>query len=189
MGRDADAVAVARSQGDEQDYARTLEPLDWRDREQTLAVLDLAHRCSQPLAIMRALDVAGRDLLYRHGAFHEARAVYEELLAASRRFGSIPGEGEALTQVAASQIAAGELTAGVQAAHRAQEVIAQLGSGHRLQFVATGLAAGLAYFLDGDWPSLAEAIAQYATSPQAARSPWGIIADAHAALCASRAGN
>ena len=45
---------------------------------------------------MRALDVAARDLLHRHGAVHDAVETLNELLAASERYGSIPAQAEAL---------------------------------------------------------------------------------------------
>jgi DNA-binding CsgD family transcriptional regulator/transcriptional regulator with XRE-family HTH domain/predicted Ser/Thr protein kinase len=189
LGHDPKAVEVARAEGDEEDYARTLNPLDWRTREESEGVLTLARTWSRPVAVMWALDVAGRDLLYRHGAFREARAIYEELLAVSERFGSIPGQGEALTHITVSQIAIGDLLGAQETNRRAQEIIAHLGTSHRLQFVATNLEVVLAYFFDGDWPSLAEAVAGYATGAAAVYSQLGMIAAASAALSMSRAGS
>jgi hypothetical protein len=90
LGHDPEAVAIARAEGDEEDYARTLDPLDCRTRGETEAILGLARSWSRPKAIMWALEAAGCDLLYRHGRFREARDVYEELLAASERCGSLP---------------------------------------------------------------------------------------------------
>jgi len=37
-------VAIARAQGDEDDYAWTVDPLDWRSRQETDAILALARR-------------------------------------------------------------------------------------------------------------------------------------------------
>lgn len=190
LGHDPEAVAIARASGDEEDYARTLDTLDYRTREETQAVLTLARSWSRPLAVMWALDVAGRDMLYRHGAFREASAVYEELLAASERFGAIPSQGEALTHLATIQMYMGDLPQSQETLRRAHEVIALLGVGHRMhKFVPISRAVVLAYFLDGDWASLARETAEYATSAAAWHSSAGLVAAALAALGAGRAGN
>lgn len=169
---------------------RTLDPLDCRTREETDAVLAWARSWSRPAAIMRALDVAGRDMLYRHGAFHEALAVYEELLAVSERFGSIPSQAEALTHIATSQMVAGDLLLGQETLRRAEEVIARLGHSHRIyKFVAISRAAVLAYFLDGDWPQLAQVALEYATSTAARSSSVGSVAAGIAVFSLARAGN
>jgi hypothetical protein len=190
LGHDPKAVEVARAEGDEEDYARTLEPLDWRTREETEAVLALARTWSRPVAVMWALEVAGRDLLYRHGAVQEARTVYEALLAVSEGFGSIPSQAEALAHIATSQVATGELLLAQETLRRAQEVIARLGAGHRMhRFIAISRALLLAYFLDGDWELLTAEAVEYATSAAARRSSAGMVAAAFAALSASRAGN
>jgi hypothetical protein len=73
-----------------------------RTRAETQDVLALARTWQRSTAVMRALDVAARDLLHRHGAFHEARETLGELLAASERCGSIPSQAEALVQLAAA---------------------------------------------------------------------------------------
>jgi len=139
---------------------------------------------------MRALDVAGRDMLYRHGAFHEALTVYEELLAVSERFGSIPGQAEALTHIATSQMVAGDLVLGQETLRRAEEVIDRLGHSHRIyKFVAISRAAVLAYFLDGDWPQLAEMALEYATSKAAKHSSVGSVAAGIAVFSLARAGD
>lgn len=190
LGSDPEAVAVARAHGDEEDYARTLNPLDCRTRAETEAVLALARSRSRPVALMWALEVAGRDLLYRHGAFYEARSVYEELLTVSERFGSIPSQGEALAHLMTIQAVIGDLPLAQETFQRAQEVISRLGPGHRThKFVAISRAIVFAYFLDGDWASLATEAVGYATSAAAKRSSVGMVAAAMAALSASRAGN
>jgi DNA-binding CsgD family transcriptional regulator len=189
LGLDPEAVALAREEGDESDYAETLDPLAWRSREETAAVLALSRAWSRPVAIMRALYVAGGDLLYFHGAFHEARAVYEELLSASERFGSISGQSQALVQIAATQLATGDLALARLTAARAQESVARLGPGHSLHFVSTGLKIILDYFTDaGEGPSMSGRAAGHATGTDTLRDPLGIVAAAFAALSFSRAG-
>ena len=85
LGHDPQAVAIARASGNETDYAGMLEPFDHRGREETEAVLALARTWQRPAAVMRALNVGARELLYRHGAFHEATVRLEDLLAAGER--------------------------------------------------------------------------------------------------------
>ncbi len=118
-GYEPQAVAIARASGDEDDYARTLEPYDWRTRQETDAVLALARTWQRPVAILRALDVVARDLAFRHGAFREATKRFEELLTTSRHYGSIPGQAEALLQLTACQLVLGEVAL---AQHTAQRV-------------------------------------------------------------------
>ena len=188
VARDPEAVLIARARGDEADYARTLEPLEWRTRLETDAVLANVRTWSRPLAVLRGLDVAGRDMQYRHGAFAEAWAIYDELLVASRRYGSIPAQAEALAQISVSQIAMGKVTLAQETARRADELIRQLGPSHRLHLVGIGLKIGFAYFLGGDWRDLARKVARYANDAGAARAPMRAIVAAYSALCASHAG-
>lgn len=190
MGCDPQAVAIARARGDEDDYARTLEPYDWRTRQETSAVLALARTWQRPAAIIRALDVVGRDLAFRRGAFHEAAERFHELLATSRQYGSIPGQAEALEKLAGCQLVLGEVALARQTAQAAREMVARLGSIHRLRVVVeVGLASAMAYYLDGDWSALAAAASQLVTRPAAARSPLGLFVAANAAHNHSRAGN
>jgi predicted ATPase len=109
LGYDPEAVALARSAGDEDDYAHTLAPFDWRTREETAAVLTLARRWRRPAAVITALNIACRDALFLHGAFADALARARELLEATTRYGSLPGQAEALTAIAAALRATDEL--------------------------------------------------------------------------------
>jgi DNA-binding CsgD family transcriptional regulator len=189
-GYDPQAVAIARGSGDEDDYARSLEPYDWRTREETDAVLALSRTWQRPAAILRALDVVARDLAFRHGAFRQAAERFEELLTTSRHYGSIPGQAEALLQLTACQLVLGEVALAQHTAQRVREMVARLGSMHRLRVVIeVGLATGFAYYLDGDWPALATAATQFVESPEAAQSPLGLFVAANAANNHSRAGN
>ena len=62
-------------------------------------------------------------------------------------------------------------------------MIARLGHSHRIyKFVAISRAAVLAYFLDGDWPQLAQVTLEYATSTAAKRSSVGSVAAGIASL-------
>lgn len=189
LGADSDAVAIARADGDEDDYAQTLDPLDWRSREETDAVLALVRTWQRPTAIMRALDAVGRDLLKRHGAHREAAERYKELLEAGERYGSIPRQAEALLQLSIINIALGEFPLALQTTERAREMILRLGPAHELRFGEAALSAILAYFLDGDWPTLAAKMTQSVVSGQTAQNPRAVVAAGYAAIGHARAGN
>lgn len=186
---DAQAVAIVRAEGDEDDHALTLEPLQCRTREETEQVLAFARTWRGPAAVMRALDVAGRDLLHRHGAVHDALDTLEELLAASERYGSIPGQAEALVQRAAARAALGELSRAREDERRARELVERLGPQHRLHLILDLVIASLlAYLTEGDWAALARRATRCAAGREAARGPLGPAWAALAIVNLSRTG-
>ncbi len=189
LGHDPEAVEIARAHGDEDDYAMTLEPLEWRAREETDAVLARARTWRRPAARMRALDVVGRDLIYRHGAFREAVDVYRELLALSQQHGSIPMQAESLAQISCARGWIERPASTLETLDRVRELIGLLGPDHRLHFVATGVETRLAYLLDGDWPTLVARDIDYLARAEAVQSPLGLTAASHAALGYCRSGN
>jgi DNA-binding CsgD family transcriptional regulator len=190
LGYDPQAIAIARADGDEDDYAQTLEPLDWRSREETETVLALARRWQRPTAILRALDVVARDLIFRHGDIPAAVERLRELLTTGERFGSIPAQAEALSQLALCLAILGEFAEAQDILQRAQDMAARLGSLHRLRALAgIAIESILAEYLEGDWPRLAEEAARFATDPQTGRGPLGLIAANFATRNYSRAGN
>lgn len=190
LGYDEQAVTVARTQGDEDDYAQTLEPLDWRTPEETSQVVALARRWQRPTAILRALDVAGRDLIFRHGDIIEAKERLAELRSAGERFGSIPAQAEALVQLTLCHALLGDPAAARQTFQRAGELVTHLGAGHRLHALASmTIESVLGDYDDADWPHLAQALAGIATNPQTGRSVMGLIAANFAVLNHLRAGS
>jgi ATP/maltotriose-dependent transcriptional regulator MalT len=190
LGYDEQAVALARAHGDEEDYARTLEPLDWRTPEETAAVIDLARRWQRPMAVLRALDVAGRDLIFRHGDMIEAKERFAELLSAGERYGSIPAQAEALVQLSLCYALLGDPTLSRQTLQRANELVARLGTGHRLHALAKmSMESVLGEYGEADWPRLAQAFARIATDPQIGRGAMGLTAANFAVLNQLRAGN
>jgi DNA-binding NarL/FixJ family response regulator len=190
LGYDPEAVALARSAGDEDDYAHTLEPFDWRTREETAAVLALARRWRRPAAVITALNIACRDALFLHGAFADALARGRELLEATTRYGSLPGQAEALTAIAAALRATADLPLARRTAEDAAELIARLHPDHRLHvIVEVPLATMLAYYLGADWAGLARKAAGRAGARAAGRPGLlGLHVGACAALAYTRAG-
>lgn len=191
VGYDEQAVAMARTYGDEDDYARTLEPLDWRTPEETTSVVALARRWQRPTAVLRVLDVAGRDLIFRHGDMIEAKERLTDLLSAGERYGSIPAQAEALVQLSLCHALLGDLDLAQQTFQRASELVARLGAGHRLHALANMSMASVLgdYRGDTDWPRLAQTFARIATDPQTGRSVMGLTAANFAVLNHLRAGN
>lgn len=190
VGYDEQAVALARAHGDEDDYARTLEPLDWRTPEETVAVINLARRWQRPTAVLRALDVAGRDLIFRHGDMIEAKERFIELLSAGERYGSIPAQAEALVQLSLCHALLGDSDLAHQALQQGGELVARLGAGHRLHALAKmSMESVLGEYGDADWSRLAQAFAQIATDPQTGRGVMGLTAANFAVLNHLRAGN
>jgi ATP/maltotriose-dependent transcriptional regulator MalT len=189
LAHEPEAVAIARRAGDEDDYALTLEPLHCRTADETDEVLRLARTWRQPAAVLRALDIAARDQLHRHGAFWQARTTLEELLAVSERYGSIPAQAEALVQLSAAHAALGDLALARESEQRARELVARLGPQHRLHVILDLVVASLlAYLTEGDWPELGARAAQLSAEPETGRTPLGPAWASLAVVNLSRAG-
>ena len=184
LGFDPQAVAIAQSGGDEDDYARTLEPFDWRTREETAAILALARTWQRPGAVMRALNVGARELLYRHGAFREAADVAAELLATAERYGSVPQQADAQFHLCGAHTALGEFALAQGAAERAKELRVRLGMEHRVR----ALNSLLTCYLDDDWGGLIEALGPLLTDPRSARLPILVASFGWLALAYERVG-
>jgi DNA-binding CsgD family transcriptional regulator/tetratricopeptide (TPR) repeat protein len=189
LGHDQEAVRVAQRQGDEGDFARSLDPLTWRDQTETQEALQHVRTWSTLTAVLRGLNLVGRDLFYRHGQFHTAVERYRELLSAANRFGSIPDQAEACAQLAAILMYLGEFAGAVENLAQAQQLVARLGVGHRLHFVVeVSLPAQLAYYTSGNWSLLAERAQRAMTDPEGQHGPLGLMAVGIAALVYLRAG-
>ncbi len=190
VGYDPQAVAIARSEGDEEDYAATLEPLEWRTPTETMQVVMLARRWRNPQALLRGLDVAARDLLFRQGDAAQAREVLLELLRMGEQFGSIPAQAEALVQLTLCHALLGDGTQARRTRQEAAEMVARLGSGHRLQRLADlSMNSVMGDYEAVDWPRLAQTFTDIATNPLTGRSPMGLTAANFAVLNQLRAGN
>jgi DNA-binding CsgD family transcriptional regulator len=182
---DPRAVGIARARGGEDDYAQTLETFDWRTPRQTADVLALARTWQQPTAIMRALNVVGRDMLFFHQDFAAATECGKELLATATRYGSISGQADALTLLASVRMVRGEWLLARQTVRRAEELVQRLGALHRLNPIVRVIMAGtFAYFLDdADTSTLARSAATLAAEQRVGRSSiLGLLLGSVAAL-------
>lgn len=127
--------------------------------------------------MLRALDVAARDLIFRHGDIMAGQDRLTELLAAGQRYGSIPTQAEALVQLALCHALLGNPAAAAEVHRQAGERVARLGAGHRLYALANmSRESVLGDYGPVDWPKLARVFTQIATDPQTGRSAMGLTA-------------
>ncbi len=189
LPRDGEAVRRARQEGDEDDYAATLDEAP-RTRAEAEQLVIMASKWTRPAARLRALEVAVCELIYRHAAFSDARRHVETMLRVAARAGSIRGQAEALIHLATCSAALGAIDRATEARERARELGARIGPAYRLSRVPwLGLDAILAYYVGGDWRAIAEAAARATADPSARRSPEGHVAAAIAALSYALAGH
>lgn len=108
------------------------------DRRESLneTLVALARRWQRPTAVLRALDVAARDLIFRHGDIIEAQERSTELLRAGEQYGSIPAQAEALVQLSLCHARLGNPAAARETQQQAGELVSRLGAGHRLHALA-----------------------------------------------------
>jgi DNA-binding CsgD family transcriptional regulator len=155
-------------------------------------VLGLARIWREPSAILRALNVVARDDLFLHGLYEQAEACGKELLGAASAYGSLLGQADALTQLASVRMVRGEWLLARQSIQRAEELVGQLGSLHRLRVVVRAMMGeAFGYFLeDVSWPELAASAARLAATPRPGRGAiLGLMLGAVAALAYVRSGD
>jgi DNA-binding CsgD family transcriptional regulator len=189
LGSDPRAVALARECGDEDDYARTLQPFDGWSREWTSDLLHRVQTWQRPTAIVRALIIAGADWLYHRGDFQQAVEQFQELQAVSERHGSILGQAEAHVRLAIAQVALGRFAAAHDSEARGRDLVFRLGPGHRLHASAAWITALLAEYLGGDWAAISDYWTRVVGDPRLGERTIGLDDAALAALAQVRAGN
>jgi DNA-binding CsgD family transcriptional regulator len=188
-GFDPQAVAIARHSGDEEAWAATVTPYDFRSAEETGELLARARRCRRPAAILRGLDAAARDLLHRRCDYREAEAVLQEMLWVAERFGAIAGQAEALYGLAKCQALRGDLALARATAARVPPLVARLGDVHRLQLMSrTALHIEIDYLGGGDWARLAADAWAFVQRPQSRTSPLALLNAAFAACAFAHTG-
>jgi DNA-binding NarL/FixJ family response regulator len=188
LPRDPEAMKRARQEGDEDDYASTLDDAP-RTRAESEQLVRLAGEWARPTAKLRALSVAVRELVYRHAAFADARRHAETMLRTATRAGSIPGKAEALIYLATCDASLGAVERSLESRARAQLLVPTSSASQMTMHVTRlGLDAMLAYYGGGEWRALAESAARATADPSARRSPAGHVAAGIAALGYAQAG-
>lgn len=169
-GFDPRAIEIARSRGSERDWAKTLELMDWRSRDETDAVASAALEWQDRGAAIHALSVVTRSLMHQHGAFREAAQSAADLRTLSEHVGSLPGQAYAHVYLSWSALVAGDLELARDEAARADDAVARLGRGHRLHFTLRFLRCAILEGVEADWARAAEL--RMETVRERAFPPW-----------------
>lgn len=186
LGSDPVAVDIARTQGSNEDYARTLQPFDRFSTGRTNELVELIESWNEPEAIIRGLMVAGAGRLYHLAEFTTSRAHYEHLLSVAHGFGSQIGQADAHIRLAITNTALGELSAAQDHAASAREILTTFLPGHRLHTSLAWTDAYLAEYLGGDWRPIASALTNVIRDPTLATRAIGLDDAALAALALVR---
>jgi len=182
LGFDPEAVRIARESGEETDYARTIELMDWRSRAETAALYDVVKTWNDSAAAIHGLSVVVRDLITKHGAFVEAEEVCMRLFELGERVGSAQARAFGLLYLTHVHAARGDLAAARETLNRSEEVIDRLGSGHRLRVLRGFAEFMLAQYTDADLERVAQIETDRAFDP---RTPaWITLLHASAAAYA-----
>jgi DNA-binding CsgD family transcriptional regulator len=180
---DPEAVAIVEADGDEEDWARTLEPSDYSERAETDALARRVLRCTHPMARMRGLSVLAQVYLFQLGDVAETGRLARMLWAVATEIGSLVGQAHALLWTSEAHFVHGEFEAGNEAYRGARELIARLGPSHTLRRTMGGTSTAH-YTVGGDWRWVAEHQRSLATDPrnppsmsltQALRSAYGYL--------------
>lgn len=189
LGSNPVAVEIARSCGDEELYARSLQPWDLWDRTTTERLSERIRTWHKPAAIIRALTVCSADWLYHQGDFRRSLSEFEDLRDISLRHYSIPGQAEAYVRLAICHFALGNLASAEQMHDLATTAVSRLGPGHRLHASLWWVQAFRADYQGGDWQAIAAYLVRYVADPNIARGTIALDDAALAALALVRAGN
>jgi DNA-binding CsgD family transcriptional regulator len=156
LGFDPAAVEILRSTGDDDDLARSMESFDAATRAETDAYLTRIRGCSSPTAVMYGLTVAANHLQYRHGAFRDARLLWQELIDLSSRASAIHWQQQATNQLTYLLIADGAFAEAVETEQKSIELAARLGPGQHPAAHQLEMATCRAMYQGGDWRDIAQ---------------------------------
>lgn len=170
LGFDPEAVRIARASGDEVDYVRTIEPMDWRTQAETAALLELVETWHTPAAKIRGLRAVLFTLVGRHGALDQGAETGRRLLELSEAVGSLSGQAHALSFLVQIHAARGDFALVEAEIGRIEQVVARLGPGHRLAGVAHEPGVEAKIYLRPDWTHAADIYRDYSLNP--AMAPW-----------------
>jgi DNA-binding CsgD family transcriptional regulator len=166
LGFDPDAVDLARREGDELDYARSLEHLDPWQPEELLSAAEKIRGWSDPRAQLRGLDIIAQCLSCLHGVVPGTAAVVADFRALADRFGALPARSLGLVYDGAMRGAQGNLQLATNALSSAQELAELVPQTGRLRTAIALVTALTSRNLDPDWPTLAMQMNQHARRPE-----------------------
>ena len=187
LGFDADAVNLARIEGDEVDYARTLEPLDPSMPAELMSTAEKIRGWSDRRAQLRGLDVVAHSLCCAHGVTPGTAAIVSQFGTVAVRFGAAPARSMALMYEGMVRATDGDLDGAIKALASAQALADLVPQTGRLRAVTDFVTALTRRHQDPDWPALAARMDQQARRPDEVR--WFRLAlAAFAALALVEAG-
>ncbi|MGH2549003.1 MAG: helix-turn-helix domain-containing protein, partial [Thermomicrobiales bacterium] len=193
IGFDPEAAAITRVSEDERTAAQGVESFDYRRRAETDAHLARARTWRDPGATMFGLTVVANDLQYRHGAFRDAQALWDELIAYASQQGAINWQAQATNQSTFVHIALGQFDEARASESLANTLIDRLGPGRRSNVLALEMATTFAFELGGDWERLANAwtaiVSDHSLGPYDLATLSNALYAGFAALCFAEAGD
>ena len=196
LGLDPRAVRIAREEGDEDDYCRTLIVYDWHSVADIDALLERAQNWS-PANVARALSVAAETLMYRHGAFDRACELLERQRRQHEEAGSIVEQAKSLVRLTMGLLAAGELELAIATRDRARDMVDRLGPGYLIYehagttrggdlYPEISMESNFAWYIGGNWLAVAEHWAKAVGLEEPGGSPVHIVEAAMAAQAYAR---
>lgn len=204
-GLDTEAVAIARSQGTEDDYCSTLIVYEWLTKEEAESLVAHSSGWRIKSNISRALSVAAETMMYRHGAFDRACEILEMQLQLNREADgedttkSIVEQAKSLVRMTMARLAAGELTEAIATRERAKDMVDRLGAGFIIYehagtksggdlYPAISMESNFAWYIEGDWQAVADHWVFAIGLDEPGGSPVHIIEAAMAAQAFARLG-
>jgi tetratricopeptide (TPR) repeat protein len=197
MGLDSQAVKIARDDGDEHDYCRTLFVYDWHSVADIDALLEMAENWSSTADVARALSVAAETLMYRHGQFDRACELLERQRSLHEQTGSIVEQAKSLVRLTMGLLAAGELETAISTRDRARDMVDRLGPGYLIYehagttrggdlYPEISMESNFAWYIEGNWLAVAEHWAHAIGHEEPGGSPVHIVETAMAAQAYAR---
>jgi DNA-binding CsgD family transcriptional regulator len=154
IGFDPEAVAIARSTGDERSLARSVESFDYRSRQGTEELLSNVRGWHDPEAVMYGMTVVANDYQYRHGQFRAAGDLWNELSALAERNGALNWQAQAMNQLTLLHVATGRFEHARASEAQANALLDRLGAGRRSDVLEREMTTALAMEFGGDWSTL-----------------------------------
>lgn len=175
-GFDAEALRLLREQGDEADFAASVEPHAVRQRDETLSLLARVESWTQVAPRLRVLDACLRDHFFRYDDLRAAVLLADRQLALAESAGSVTGQVTSLIVRGCCHAALGAFDAARADQARALAASARLGSMHRMNTIGPlALETTIGVFIGAEWRAIAERLLSFLESPSAANVPFGIV--------------
>jgi DNA-binding CsgD family transcriptional regulator len=189
LGFDPEAVRIAREQGSEADWARTIEQFAQWPLEALDAYMARVAAWSDPLARLRGLQLLAMSATVTRwaGASLPGERLCAELEALGERTGLLPATAIAAVFEAAVSGSRGDFPAALASLERARGLTDRLSRDHRVAAIAELVGDLTLQHVEPDWPAMAERM--YAVATRREDGPWfGLLWGAVAAHAFARAG-